>query len=424
MLTFHALPTLRHRSIPLCLAALAGVLTLVAGCQSEPKLTDPRTDGPNYSRPLPPGAHALVRVTDPEAMPDLERAFRVSDARLLDAIEASLTFFAAPSSRNHFPFELADRQVTHDQMRGSLLAARAILLSRDAPTAKAERFLDQFDVYQSVGYDGLGVVLFTGYYAPELPASRSRTGQFTSPLYTRPADLVTDPATGEPLGRRTADGSTVPYYTREAIETGRLLEGSELVWLEDSFDAYLVHVNGSAKLRMQDGSIMYVGYDGKTDRPYASLGRALVDAELLPADRVSIQSIRGVYHRQRAEVERLMFENESFVFFTEYDGGNWPAGSLGVPVTAECSLATDKSIYPRGGLVLVDTDQITFTGGRKAFHRFMLDQDTGGAIKAPGRADLFLGIGEHVGILAGKQYAEGRLYYFFLKPDAVAPAKR
>jgi membrane-bound lytic murein transglycosylase A len=403
---------------------VAAGLLLSTGCASDPELTPPRSARPNYAQPLPPGAHALRRVDDPEAMPDLDRAFRRSDARLLDAIEASLTFFAAPSSRVHFPFELPDRMVTHEQMRESLLAMRAILLSRDAPESKAERLLEQFDVYQSVGYNGMGVVLFTGYYAPELPASRTRTVQFTAPLYTRPADLVTDPQTGQPMGRKSADGSIVPYYTREEIETGNLLRGQELVWLEDSFDAFLVHVNGSAKLRMQDGSTMYVGYNGKTDRPYASLGRAMVDEGLLPSDGVSIQSIRGVYNREPIEVEQLMYVNESFVFFTEYDGGNWPAGSLGVPVTAECSLATDKSIYPRGGLVLVDTDQITFTGGRKAFNRFMLDQDTGGAIKAPGRADLFLGVGEHVGILAGKQYAEGRLFYFFLKPDAAARGVR
>ena len=108
------------------------------------------------------------------------------------------------------------------------------------------------------------------------------------------------------------------------------------------------------------------------------------------------------------------------MFFTEYAGENWPAGSLGVQVTQETSLATDKKVYPRGGLVLADTSAVTFTSGRRPFTRFMLDQDSGGAIKAPGRADIYMGDGNSAEILAGGQYAEGRLFYFFLKPQHVA----
>jgi membrane-bound lytic murein transglycosylase A len=114
-----------------------------------------------------------------------------------------------------------------------------------------------------------------------------------------------------------------------------------------------------------------------------------------------------------------MYENENFVFFKEYDPGVWPAGSLGVRVTAEASLATDKAIYPRGGLVLVDTEAVSASRTRRPFLRFMLDQDTGGAIRAPGRADLFMGTGPEAEALAGEQQKEGRLYYFFLKPDFV-----
>ncbi|HIB02179.1 MAG TPA: murein transglycosylase, partial [Phycisphaerales bacterium] len=103
------------------------------------------------------------------------------------------------------------------------------------------------------------------------------------------------------------------------------------------------------------------------------------------------------------------------MFFREYEGGNWPAGSLGVPVTAERSIATDKKIFPRGGVVLVDTTVRSLTGEKQPFKQFMVDQDTGGAIRAPGRADLFMGIGPTAGIRAGEQFAEGNLYYIFLK---------
>ena len=116
--------------------------------------------------------------------------------------------------------------------------------------------------------------------------------------------------------------------------------------------------------------------------------------------------------------------NESFVFFSGYDGANWPAGSLGVKVSPKASLATDKKIYPRGGIVLVSTRAVTLARGHEDFLRFMMDQDTGGAIRAPGRADIFMGIGRAAETLAGGQYAEGTLYYFFLKPEHVARFSR
>ena len=118
-------------------------------------------------------------------------------------------------------------------------------------------------------------------------------------------------------------------------------------------------------------------------------------------------------------MEDLILDNDSYVFFREYDGGTWPAGSLGFPVTTERSVATDKAVYPRGGVVLVDTKTNTF-GGQKSFTQFMLDQDTGGAIRAPGRADLYMGTGSRCGDTGRRPYAEGKLYYFFLKPEQVA----
>jgi membrane-bound lytic murein transglycosylase A len=213
-----------------------------------------------------------------------------------------------------------------------------------------------------------------------------------------------------------------PYYTRQEIESQGLLAGSELVWLEDALDAYIVHVNGSAKLRLEpagggEPEVMYVGYAGKTDRPYRGLGQALVDAGLVSRDELSLAAIKRLYKRDPKAVEEYMARNQSYVFFTEYDGGHWPAGSLNARVTPERSLATDKRVYPRGGLVLADTKAVTFTGERAPFVQFMLDQDTGGAIKAPGRADIFMGVGPGAEILAGGQYAEGRLYYFFVKPQ-------
>ena len=159
------------------------------------------------------------------------------------------------------------------------------------------------------------------------------------------------------------------------------------------------------------------GYAGKPDRPYTGLGRSMVDSGYLQESELSLPAIRRAWQRDPDGIEELIHRNENYVFFQEYSGDSWPAGSLGVPVTAERSLATDKTIFPRGSIVLVDTDAVTLSSGPRPFVQFMLDQDTGGAINAPGRADIFMGIGATAEILAGGQYAEGRMYYFFLKPD-------
>ena len=154
---------------------------------------------------------------------------------------------------------------------------------------------------------------------------------------------------------------------------------------------------------------------GPADHPYTGLGKLMVEEGLLDADGLSLAAIRREFRRNPKQVVDLINRNDSYVFFTQYDGGTWPAGSLGVAVTTQRTLATDKRIYPRGGLVLVKTKAVTYGGGQREFLQFMLDQDTGGAIQAPGRADIFMGIGSSAEILAGGQYAEGRLYYFFLK---------
>jgi len=399
--------------------ALGIALVSIIGCASKPLAETPPT-GPDYSKPLPPGASALRLITDPARMPDLATAVDGSDASLLAAMDQSLVWFAAPSSRNAFPFE----GITHERARQSVAAMRELLSSGLATEAVIAQIEARFDIYESVGCDNRGTVLFTGYYSPVFRASRVPTGSFQYPLYRRPPALVTDPASGQPLGWRRPDGSVGPSPTRRELETSSRLSGLELVWMEDPFDAFVVHVNGSAKLRLiePDGTesgVMYVGYGGKTERPYQGLGASMVAAGLLSRNDLSMTSVKRVYRQRPEVVLDLMRDNDSFVFFTEYDGGAWPAGSLGVRVTPERTIATDKKIYPRGGVVLADTRAITYGGTQRAFGQLMLDQDTGGAIKAPGRADLFMGIGPSAEILAGGQYAEGRLYYFFLKPGSV-----
>jgi len=216
------------------------------------------------------------------------------------------------------------------------------------------------------------------------------------------------------------DGSTSSWPGRAEIESSNMFAGTELVWVETELDAYIIHVNGSAKIFLPDNTYMYVGYAGKTDRPYSGLGRAMMEAGLIPKEKLSLAAIREYAKKDPAKVSELMRKNESFVFFTDYDGKLWPAGSLGVKVNEKASLATDKKIFPRGVVVMVDTVSPTFAQGPSPFQRFLLDQDTGGAIRAAGRADIYMGVGAAAELLAGGQFNDGKLYYFILKPEYVS----
>ena len=395
------------------------VLLALAACKStQIAPTVEKNAEPDYSKPLIAGQSALVRLPSSQ-WPDLGKAWQERDLFLRDSLDNSISWFDAPSSKQWFPIE----GITHEQAKNSVIAVRDLLASSKTKHEFLYKLELNFDVYRSVGYDNDGSVLFTGYYSPDFYASTTPSRRYNSPLYTRPSDLVTDPTSGEPLGRKLSDGSMSTWPTRKEIRSSNLFDGSELVWVEDDLDAYTIHVNGSARLRLDNGELMYIGYAGKTDRPYTGLGSSIVRSGLLSKNKLSLRNIRRLYDRDPDQINTLIDKNESFVFFQEYDGSKWPAGSLGVKVTAQRTIATDKKIFPRGGLVLVDTTVQSLTGDTQSFTQFMVDQDTGGAIRAPGRADLFMGIGPTAGIRAGEQFAEGNLYYIFLKPTSIAAVK-
>ncbi len=392
------------------------VLLALSACKStQTAPTAEKNLEPDYSKPLLAGQRALEKVPTTQ-WPDLGMAWEERDLFLQDSLDNSIAWFDAPSSKQWFPIE----GISHEQAKNSVVAIRTLLKTCHTKNEFLYKLETSFDVYRSVGCDEEGTVLFTGYYSPDFYASTKPSRRYNAPLYTRPSDLVTDPASGEPLGRKLSDGTVETWPSRKEIESSNMFNGNELVWVEDDLDAYTIHVNGSARLRLDNGELMYIGYAGKTDRPYTGLGSSVLEAGLLPTNKLSLRNIRRLYERNPKQVSTLIDKNESFVFFREYDGSSWPAGSLGVPVTAERSIATDKKIFPRGGLVLVDTNVRSLTGETQTFIHFMVDQDTGGAIRAPGRADLFMGIGPTAGIKAGGQYAEGNLYYLFLKPESVA----
>jgi membrane-bound lytic murein transglycosylase A len=274
-----------------------------------------------------------------------------------------------------------------------------------------------FDVYTSVGCDGQGTVLFTGYYTPIFDGSTVRSGQFQYPLYRQPEDLVKG-EDGEILGRRGTDGEVSKYPSRAVIENTNMLRGKELVWLGDAFEAYVAHVQGSAKVRMSDGRIVGVGYAANNGWEYKSISKAMVTDGLISESQLSLSAMIDYFKSHAEKVREYTRLNPRFVFFKDEDGP--PRGSLNEPVTPMRSIATDKSIFPRGALVYVSTYLPQESAGvisKSVYSGFALDQDTGGAIRAPGRCDMYIGVGDTAGKIAGMTYQEGRLYYLFIKDD-------
>ena len=387
--------------------SLAGAL-LLAGCQKEAKVK------PDYNRPLPPGASALRQILDPADWPDLMEPWENKDGELITALERSQTWYAVPSSRQFFPFG----DVSHIRAQASVYAMRKLLAESQSASQFDELMKENFDCYTSVGFDDRGSVLYTGYFTPIFKGSRTPTGPYQYPLYKKPADLDIDPITGKVHGRKLPEGGHAPYPTREALEAGGELAGSELVYLPSRMDQYIIQVNGSAKIELEDGGAMYVGYAGSNGAEYTGLGATLIKEGVIEPEKLNLAAIRAHFAQQPEELERYINMNDRYVFFAEYDGSKWPAGSLGVKVTPRRTLATDKQIFPRGGPVLVTT-HIPDGGGQRPFNQWMMDQDTGGAIRAAGRGDIYMGIGPEAEIMAGGQFAEGRLYYFFVKHGLV-----
>jgi len=363
-----------------------------------------------YDRPLPPGQYALRKITNPLEIPDFTVAcLNLTDLR--EAIDNSRSYLNKPSSQKFFPVS----GITHGKVVESLDAFAELLDSGLRGPQLNQAIREKFDVYISIGCDDIGTVLFTGYYTPIFNGSLTRTGQFEYPLYKQPDDLVKGP-TGEILGRKMPDGAITPYPPRAVIENSGMLRGSEIAWLSDPFEAYIAHVQGSAKLQLPDGKLTTVGYAANNGYEYESVAQALVRDGRIPGDKISLSTMIDYFKRYKDQVQMYVRRNPRFVFFRK-EGGP-PLGCLNEPVTTLRSIATDKTIFPRASLTFISTTLPQAMGptvANQLYSGFTLDQDAGGAIRAPGRCDVYMGVGDMAGKLAGQMYQEGKLYYLFLK---------
>jgi membrane-bound lytic murein transglycosylase A len=276
-------------------------------------------------------------------------------------------------------------------------------------------------------------VLFTGYYQPVIDGSLVRTEKFRYPIYGRPADLIiAEQVTVKPqmsvekiIGR--AEGEDfVLYYDRREIDQEKRLEGRglEIAWVADPIELFFLHIQGSGIIRLPNGMQLSVGYAGQNGWPYRSIGRLLIDGGKLTKDEMSMQRLRRYLRENPQEQNEIFNFNPSYIFFRMNAAG--PMGSLEVPVTAERSLATDSRLFPKGALVLVSTEIPVVSGageltGWRAVRRYMLNQDTGGAIRGPQRADIYFGADETAASMAGYMNRPGRIFFPVLKANQSLP---
>ena len=287
-----------------------------------------------------------------------------------------------------------------------------------------------YRVYMSVGRDQAGEVLFTGYFEPILEGSLNKSEEFSFSLYARPDDLLTidlspfsPKFSGEKIIARYTDQMVVPYYDREEIEYENALEGKakHIAWVKDRIDLFFLQIQGSGKIYLDNGGLLHVHYHGTNGRPYRSIGKLLIDEGKIIKAEMSMQKIRAYLNDHPEEIPRILNYNPSYVFFkTETDG---PLGCINVKLTPGRSIATDRRIFPLAALAFIETKQPLISGDGQIrkwtdLSRFALNQDTGGAIRGPGRADLFWGNGIYAEIAAGHLQHPGKLYFLVLKPES------
>ena len=297
-------------------------------------------------------------------------------------------------------------------------------------TAEMNKFIrTNYLVYRSVGRDGNGEVLYTGYYEPHLRGSLSRSSSYRFPIYARPHDLIridlelfNKKYAGEKIIARYTDQKVLPYYDRSEIDSDGALEGKTgvLAWVEDPVDVFFLQIQGSGKIYLDNGDTLNVHYHTSNGRPYRSIGKLLIDRQKITVDEMSMQKIREYLHNNPDEMEEVFNYNPSYVFFKiEPDG---PLGNINVKLTPGRSIALDRRIFPKAALCFIATEKpiVDSAGHIQKWHRFTrfaMNQDTGGAIRGPGRADIFWGNGPYAEIAAGHLKHVGELYFLILKPQ-------
>jgi len=277
--------------------------------------------------------------------------------------------------------------------------AQALLRDRQKARAFFEENFAPFRVLAGPG-------LLTSYFEPVLKGARARSAAYTVPVYRRPDDLSPLPQghrlTGQGLtAARATAGGFVPYATRGEIEAGALAgRGLEILYLADPVEAFVMHVQGSGRVELEDGTAVRLTFDGKNGHPYSSISKLLVERGHLAREDAHLEGMIA-WLRAQPELQSYLNENKSYIFFKELEhSAAAPKGSSGAELRAGRSLAADPLYHAPGTPIWVEAPELMFEGG--PFRRLLIAQDTGSAITGPQRGDVFAGMGEEAGRVAGR----------------------
>src|SRR3954452_20891865 len=415
------------------LTVAACLLSLLAG-SAEARRAHPQKQGPHQlpapveeftGKPSPPGP---IRFPDsriePLAWSNIEGWASDDPAAALATFLASCrgVVGSAKTSRDTRPVYPALVEVCrHLRAAGTLdgAAARKFFEANFVPVSISK-------VEDSNG-------LLTGYYEPIVEGSRFPTGEFKVPLYRRARDIVNmsrkRKADGFPnrgrVMRRVNRLKYEPYYDRAAIEDGAL-DGKhlEICYLKDFNDLLFMQIQGSARVRLEDGVILRVNYDAHNGHPYTPVGRVLIERNLVPREEMSMQRIRQWMADNPGGAAELRRQNKSYVFFriTGLSGEEEPKGAQGVPLTPSRSIAVDRALHVYGTPFFIQAElAIATEKSDTKFRKLMIAQDTGSAIVGPARADIYFGAGPDAGHIAGRIKNPAR--FVMLMPRALDPVE-
>ncbi len=411
--------------------AIIIVLLLSLSCAQKKKIYV----APKVPVVKPPHQAILPPVAPPPAVWTAENSLRVADflpelrddeaaQTLLDAIDLSLARFAAMDNAAILRF--GAEAVPIARVVASMEDFRAKLAVTGLNEEFSNYLRENYVFYSSAAPQ----VTFTGYYEPLLRGSRRESPHYPYPLYGRPGDLVTvdqpqfyfykdHPSLPQIKGR--VDGNRlIPYYTREEIDFKSRLSGRglEIIWINSLVDIFFLHIQGSGIVQLEDGSRIFVGYADQNGLPFRSLGKYLLDKQLIERGQLSLQGMKAFLKEHPEAIPEALSSNPSYIFFQINEQS--ATGTFGTRLTPNRSIASDPRLFPLGALAYIECEKPVFDAekriiGWERFSRFVLNQDTGGAIRGADRVDLFTGHGELSELIAGGMKQKGALFFLLKK---------
>lgn len=341
-----------------------------------------------------------------------------SQSSLIKAIDQHIGYLRKKSSDDTLTF--GTLRVSPEVLIESLTYFSNLVETESNPLELNRLIRENFRIFKAAGRKNKGDMLVTSYYEPTFEGSLTKTYPYIYPLHKVPQTLVVKRIKGfKKTGRLDEAGNLVPFWSRKEIVSQNLLKQEELVYLKDRMDAYLLQVQGSGRIRLPNGSLKSLHFAGSNGLEYESLGKLFVDKDLMTVKQVNIEAIRTYFDNHPEDMDEMLFHNPRYIFF-QWGDDQGPRGSLGEILTADRSVAIDHSILPTGAIgYLVSRRPVLNDNGTinhwRVFSRFVLPQDSGSAIKGPGRVDLFLGNGHYAETAAGHMKETGELYFLLKK---------